>query len=91
MLSRLKSAGNVLELNWLSVEPDSVLNGSTIGELGIRTRTGVSVVGVMRGSIFHPNPDPEFRFAAGDFIAVIGSQEQYGGFEKWAVSSAPSK
>ncbi|MFZ2445402.1 MAG: cation:proton antiporter [Syntrophobacteraceae bacterium] len=86
MISRLKSAANVLELHWLSLERDSVLNGNTIGELGIRTRTGVSVVGVMRGPVFHPNPGPEFRFASGDFIAVIGGHEQCGDFENWAAS-----
>ncbi|MGV8074968.1 MAG: cation:proton antiporter [Syntrophobacteraceae bacterium] len=86
ILTRLKSAGSVLELNWLSVEPDSLLNGCAIGDLGIRTRTGVSVVGVMRDSVFHPNPNPKFRFASGDFIAVIGSNEQYNAFEKWMAS-----
>lgn len=89
--SRLKTAGNLLELNWSTVERDSVLNGCTIGNLGIRTRTGVSVVGVMRGSIFHPNPTPQFRFAEGDFIAVIGSREQFGNFESWAAPLDPSK
>ena len=89
MLSRFKCAGNLLELNWLSVEPDSVLDGSSIGELGIRTRTGVSVVGVMRNSIFHPNPDPSFRFEAGDSVAIIGSEDQYNAFENLAAFSKP--
>ncbi len=83
---RLKNAGSVLALNWLPVKPESVLDGHSIGELGIRSRTGVSVVGVMRDTVFHPNPDPRFRFASGDFIVVIGSHEQYGRFENWAAS-----
>ncbi len=87
---RLKIAANVLELNWLPVGPDSILNGCSIGELGIRSRTGVSVVGVMRDNIFHPNPGPQFRFASGDFVAVIGNHEQYGQFEDWAASPAAS-
>ncbi len=86
-LSHLKSAGRLLELNWLTVEPDSALQGNTIGELGIRTRTGVSVVGVVRGTIFHPNPDPAFRFEAGDFVAAIGSEEQYETFGNLATAS----
>lgn len=84
LLSRLKNAGGLLELNWLSVGPGNVLVKRSIGELAIRTRTGVSVVGVMRGQTFHPNPEPSFRFEPGDFIAVIGSPDQYGAFEKWA-------
>lgn len=90
IISRLKGAGNVLELTWFSVERDSVLDGRTLGELGIRARTGVAVVGVMRGSIFHPNPNPEFRFESGDFIAVIGSHEQSGDFENWLASPGSS-
>ena len=90
IVPRLKSAGSILELNWASVEPDGMLSGCTIEELGIRTRTGVSVVGVMRGPAFFPNPGPEFRFAAGDFIAVIGSSDQYSNFEMWAASPGPA-
>jgi CPA2 family monovalent cation:H+ antiporter-2 len=85
ILSRLKSAGNVLNLNWFIIESKTVINECTIGELAIRTRTGASVVGVIRGSIFHPNPGPDFRFFAGDLVAVIGTDEQYSGFESWAA------
>jgi CPA2 family monovalent cation:H+ antiporter-2 len=85
-LSRLRSMGTVLEMNWLTAGSESVLAGRTIGELGIRARTGISVVGVMRGTDFYPNPNPDFRFEPGDFVAVIGRQDQYDNFESWVVS-----
>ncbi len=83
-LSFPRSAGTLLELNWFALEPDSFLIGRTIGELEIRTRTGVSVVGVMRDRDLHPNPGPDFRFGSGDFLAVIGKPEQFDAFERFA-------
>ena len=73
----LLGAGRSLELNWLTLDRDSSFNGRAIGELTIRTRTGASVVGVMRDSTLHPNPGPEFRFEQGDQVAVIGKYKQF--------------
>lgn len=75
-ISLTRSVGNLLELDWLALEAGSPFNGSTIGELEIRSRTGMSVVGVERDGTFHPNPGPEFRFAPGDLVAAMGNSEQ---------------
>ncbi len=90
IVSRLKSAGTILQLNWFTIEPETMMDGCAIAELSIRSRTGASVVGVIRGPVFHPNPGPEFRFVAGDIVAVIGTAEQYGNFENWADLPARS-
>nr|MBP8646633.1 portal protein [Syntrophobacteraceae bacterium] len=79
-----RSAGSLLELNWFLLDPECPLIGRTIGELKIRTETGVSVVGVMRDGVLHPNPGPDFRFGPGDLIAVIGKREQCTLFEGFA-------
>ena len=84
-IALLRSAGSLLELNWLTLEPTSSLNGCTIGELGVRTRTGASLVGVIRNGVLHPNPGPEFRFAEGDSVAVMGRPEQYDAFQALAL------
>ena len=81
-LARLRNAAELLELNWLTPDETGAVAGRTIGELGIRTRSGVSVVGVMRGTELHPNPGPEFRFAPGDTAAVIGSPDQVSALRK---------
>ncbi|MBU4232593.1 MAG: cation:proton antiporter [Desulfobacterales bacterium] len=83
-IALLQSAGSLLELNWLILDRESALNGSTIGELGIRTHTGASVVGVIRDGTLSPNPGPDFRFAQGDMAAVIGKSEQFNAFQKLA-------
>ena len=38
-----------------------------------RTRTGATLVGVIRGGIFRPNPAPEYTFAGEDIVAIVGS------------------
>ena len=65
----------------VSVDPQlKVLRVSTAGlegrhpvGLGIRERTGCSVVAVERGESLLMDFDPEFRFAAGDAIYIVGS------------------
>lgn len=80
----LQSAARFLDLNWVTLNGAGFLIGKTIGDLGIRTRTGVSVVGVVRGGAFHHSPGPEFRFEGGDVVAVIGRTEQLSAFRELA-------
>lgn len=49
--------------------------GKTLGDTQIRTRTGASVVAVLRAGDVLPSPRPDFRFAAGDVVVVVGSPE----------------
>jgi len=51
----------------------------------VRKRTGASLVGVIRNGTLQPNPGPEFRFAEGDAVAVMGRPEQYEAFQELAL------
>lgn len=75
-LTQLQMADHLLELVWIRLPDDSPFIGKTIRELDIRSRTGVSVVGIMRDKEVFPNPDIEYGFAAGDSIAVMGNPQQ---------------
>ena len=75
-LMQLQMADHLLELVWIRLPDDSPFIGKTIRELDIRSRTGVSVVGIMRDKEVFPNPDIEYGFAAGDSIAVMGNPQQ---------------
>jgi len=86
-VSQLQHAGDLLELTWVKLATDSPLNGSTIREAGIRSRTGASVVGVLRDGTFFPNPDADYRFAAGDLAAVIGGHHEREAFKKLSESA----
>ena len=49
--------------------------GRTLADAQIRSRTGASVVAVVRAGEVTPQPAPTFRFAAGDKVIVVGTEE----------------
>ncbi|WP_433872350.1 cation:proton antiporter regulatory subunit [Saccharopolyspora sp. CA-218241] len=57
----------------LGVAPGSPYDGRELGETEMRTRTSTSIVAVVRGGTAHPSPRPDFRFAAGDLVVVVGT------------------
>ena len=57
----------------LPVTPDSPYDGRSLGETEMRTRTSTSIVAVVRGGTVHPSPRPEFEFAGGDLVVVVGT------------------
>ncbi|MGH8914013.1 MAG: cation:proton antiporter regulatory subunit [Acidimicrobiia bacterium] len=64
-----------LAMDWLPINAGSPYVGKTVGDGRIRTRTGVSVVAVIRGTEHVPSPGPEFVFRAGDTVVVVGKTE----------------
>jgi TrkA domain protein len=49
--------------------------GSTIADGRFRTRTGASVIAVLRGATTIPAPEPNFVFASGDVVVGVGTSE----------------
>jgi TrkA domain protein len=72
-LAELQQQIEGLVIDWLPVRDDSPYTGRTIGDARIRTRTGVSVVAVVRDDEAIPAPGPETGIAAGDFLVVVGT------------------
>lgn len=62
-----------LAIDWLNVDAGTPYAGKTIGDARIRTRTGVSVVAVIRKDQAFPAPGPEFRVEADDTLVVVGT------------------
>ncbi len=87
-LSRLHSAQRLLQLAWVELAEQSEMVGHTLGELGIRTRTGVSVVAVLHEGKLLTNPPLSYRFAAGDLVAILGDGDQRAAFAAWAGGNA---
>ncbi|PTR26697.1 potassium/proton antiporter regulatory subunit (CPA2 family) [Rhodococcus sp. OK519] len=59
----------------LPIVENSPWDGRTLGETAMRTRTGVSVVAVMRAGQVAPSPNPDFTFTEGDLLVAVGTQE----------------
>lgn len=49
--------------------------GRPLGESRARTRTGASIVAIVRGEEVIPSPGPEKVLSAGDVLVVIGTRE----------------
>lgn len=62
-----------LAIDWLQVYPDTPYANRTIGDARVRTRTGVSIVAVIRGDKAHPAPGPEFLLETDDVVIVVGT------------------
>ena len=64
-----------LAIDWLALPDGSPFAGRTIADGQVRTRTGVSIVAVLRDGQTFPAPDPGFRFEAGDTAVVVGTPQ----------------
>lgn len=74
-LTRLQQQIEGLAIDWLAVDPESPYAGRTIGDARIRTRTGVSVVAVIRGDEAFPAPGPQFMVEPSDTLVVVGTPD----------------
>lgn len=86
ILSEIKKTPFLLEMDWSKITNTSILIGKSIKELEIRSKTGVSVVGILRKGTLIPNPDGNFIFKKNDYIATIGLSENKDLFEKTMMS-----
>lgn len=67
-----------IALDWLVVGTGSPFVGVPLGETALRTRTGVSVVAVVRDERTTASPDIDFVFAEGDTAVVVGTPDGIG-------------
>ncbi|GHJ41190.1 cation:proton antiporter regulatory subunit [Streptomyces sp. TS71-3] len=59
----------------IPITKQSAYGGRTLGETRARTLTGASIVAVLRRTGAFPSPAPDFRFAIGDTLVVVGTRE----------------
>jgi len=64
-----------LAIDWVMIPAGSAVVGATIAEGTFRTRTGASIVAVVRGTTSLPAPGPDHRFEAGDVVVAVGTTE----------------
>jgi TrkA domain protein len=62
-----------LAIDWLSIGEGSPYAGRRLADTQARSRTGVSIVAVLRDQAAVPAPTPDFRFQPGDTAVVIGT------------------
>jgi len=74
-LNRLREQVDGLATTGIPLGEDSPYVGRTMGDAGIRSKTGASIVAVVRGDDVTPSPTPEFTFHADDRVIVVGTDE----------------
>jgi K+/H+ antiporter YhaU regulatory subunit KhtT len=75
-LAALQQQVEGLAIDWLPIGPGSPFAHGTIADTQARSRTGVSIVAVLRDGTAFPAPAPGFRFEPGDTAVVVGTQVQ---------------
>jgi monovalent cation:H+ antiporter-2, CPA2 family len=93
-LTRLATASRAIEVEWVRLPGDggpekggpdeNLVLGRTIGDLGVRSETGASVLAVVRGERVIPNPGADLRLESGDAVGVLGTPEQRAAFRALA-------
>jgi CPA2 family monovalent cation:H+ antiporter-2 len=90
LLTQLKSAEHLFDLQWVTIGADSPLADRTLEEADIRQTTGTSVVGVVRNKELTLNPGASFRIRAADMVALIGTDKARETFFKTFLPGASS-
>ena len=68
-----------LAIDWLTVPDGSPVAGVSLGDAAIRTKTGASIVAIIREGTTVPSPTPDFVLAGDDVAVAVGTPE---GLEK---------
>ena len=87
-LQALMRASQTLEIAWLPLPPGSPLVGKSLVEADLRSRTGVSVVALIRGGALVTNPTSSTVFQAEDRLGVIGEIAQIGSARRLTEAGA---
>jgi TrkA domain protein len=72
-LAELQQQIEGLAISWLTIPERSPYVGGTIADTRARSRTGVSIVAVLRAQTAFPAPTPSFGFQASDTVLVVGT------------------
>jgi TrkA domain protein len=75
-----------LAIDWVTIPGGSPVVGTTIAEGAFRTRTGASIVAIVRGGTTLPAPGPDHRFEGGDVVVAVGTTDGLGQLRDLRVS-----
>lgn len=74
-LAILQRQAEGLVVEELPVPPSSPFAGRPLGDTQTRTRTGASIVAILRDSAALPSPTPDAILRAGDLVVTVGTQQ----------------
>ncbi|MFO7669761.1 MAG: monovalent cation:proton antiporter family protein [Bacteroidales bacterium] len=65
-----------MNISAIKVEPKSKAEGHSLSEIQLRTKSGVTLLAIKRGSDIIEHPTPETFFESNDIVYVLGNPEQ---------------
>jgi CPA2 family monovalent cation:H+ antiporter-2 len=82
LLDQLLAAVRGMDIRWQQIDADSPLNERTLAEVNLRSRTGASIIALIRKQQVVANPKSSTRFEVGDMIGLIGDAQQIAAAEQ---------
>lgn len=64
-----------LVFEWVEIDSSSPFEGFAIADIGLRSKTGASIVAVVRGDETITSPRADVRLEAGDTAVLVGSPQ----------------
>jgi monovalent cation:H+ antiporter-2, CPA2 family len=89
LLQGLLDAANSIEIKWFRLPAGNPLVGQTLADVNLRTRTGASVVAILREPELMANPKSMTIFQANDRIGLIGDKEELEAVERLLSEAGP--
>ena len=74
-LASMQAEADAVLTEQLPIPADSPYAGRPLGDTQARTRTGASIVAVLRGGATHPSPGPDFVLRGGDLVITVGTRD----------------
>src|SRR5215207_1098411 len=82
LLQGLLDAANSIEIKWFRLPAGNPFIGQTLADVNLRSRTGASVVAILRERELMANPKSMTLFQANDRIGLIGDKEELEAVER---------
>ncbi|HEY9059858.1 MAG TPA: TrkA C-terminal domain-containing protein [Pseudobacteroides sp.] len=76
-LESLEIAMEKIKIDWFRLESDSPVIGKRIGGLGLRKKTQVSIIAILKEDTYITNPSSDYIFTEGDTCVVLGDPKNF--------------
>ncbi|MGI5892630.1 MAG: cation:proton antiporter regulatory subunit [Bacillota bacterium] len=81
-----------MSIQWHYIEPESGVSHKSIGDLQLRKKTGVTIIGAIEKNGRHIiNPGPNFVLEGGQTVVIVGEREQVKSFKKLICNNIEKK